>query len=474
MKIIAILGAVIAALSFGMAVAHAFSPADVAVVMHHVGAIDPILAMGCLPMAAQTHALLTPRARGIMSARADAGTATAMLEELGKTFAQFKETHTQELKDLKKGFDDVVTKDKMDRINADLGKFTKAIDEVNAVIGALKAGGGSNDNVPFAAEHSTAFSRYFRKGDVGNLGELQVKAALTTQSDPDGGYLVPSEVSKTIDRILGTVSVMRQLATVMPIGTSEYKKLVNVGGAAAGWVGEEEKRPETATPTLRELLFTVMELYANPATTRNMLDDGIIDIGAWLADEVNIAFAEQEGAAFVSGNGVKKPRGLLSYDVVANGSWAWGKLGYVPTGAAAGFAASNPADAFIDLFYALKAGYRNNATWLASDGVMKDVRKLKDADGNYLWAMPDGVGKPFTLLGKPIATDDYMNQLGANTYPVAFGDFKRGYLIVDRQGVRVLRDEYTNKPYVHFYTTKRVGGGVANFEAIKLLKCANS
>lgn len=474
MKMIALVGAAIAALFFGMAVAHAAVPVDLLSAAQHIGSLDPMLACALVPMANQSHALLTPRARGIAAARADGGNAAAMLEELGTTFAAFKETHAEELKNLKKGFDDVVTKEKMDRINADMDKVTKAIDEVNAVIAALKTGGGSNDNEPFAKEHSTAFARYFRKGDIGNLGELQVKAALTTQSDPDGGYLVPTEVSKTIDRILGTVSVMRQLATVMPIGTSEYKKLVNVGGATAGWVGEEEARPETATPTLKELIFTVMEIYANPATTRTMLDDGIIDIGAWLADEVNIAFSEQEGAAFISGNGVKRPRGLLSYDTVENSTWAWGKLGFVATGAAAGFAPTNPADAFIDLFYALKEGYRNNATWLASDGVMKDIRKLKDADDNYLWAMPDGVGKPATLLQKPIRTDDYMNKLGANTFPVAFGDFQRGYLIVDRQGVRVLRDELTKKPYVQFYTTKRVGGGVANFEAIKLLKCTTS
>jgi len=197
-----------------------------------------------------------------------------------------------------------------------------------------------------------------------------------------------------------------------------------------------------------------------------------MDLAAWLASEVGITFAEQEGAAFISGNGVRRPRGLLTYPTVANASYDWGSIGYVVTGAAAAFATSNPADAMIDLYYALKAGYRNGATWLTSDAVMATIRKFKDGQGNYLWAPPTGVDMPATILGKPVATDDNMPALGANAFPVAFGDFRRAYLILDRVGIRVLRDPYTSKPNVKFYTTKRVGGGLANFEAVKLLKCS--
>jgi len=196
-----------------------------------------------------------------------------------------------------------------------------------------------------------------------------------------------------------------------------------------------------------------------------------VDIAQWLADEVSITFAEQEGAAFISGNGIKKPKGVLAYPTVANASYAWGKLGFVVTGGAAAFASSNPADAIINLHYALKAGYRNNASWLISDAVMGTVRQMKDGQNNYLWAPPT-VDAPATILGKPVVTDDNMPALAANAFPIAFGDFQRGYLISDRMGVQVLRDPYTNKPYVQFYTTKRVGGGVVNFEAIKLLKCS--
>lgn len=420
------------------------------------------------------HALLNPRrARGLVAVRNDAS-ATAVLAELQKTFQAFKEAREEEMKGINAKFDDVVTKDKVDRINNEISDLTKMLDEVNATMNALRVGGGGGEDDPDKAAYGQAFNKWFRKGDraVEDLGELAVKAKMTTDSDPDGGYLVPTEMDSQIDRVLGTVSAMRQLARVISISTDEFKKLVNMGGAGSGWVGEREGRSETSTPTLRELVFNTAEIYANPAATQKLLDDASVDIAAWLADEVGIEFAEQEGAAFVTGDGVKKPRGFLAYDTIANASYAWGKLGFVVSGGAAGFASSNPADAIIDLYYALKAGYRNGASFLTSDAVMKDIRKFKDGQGNYLWAPPTGPDMPATILGKPVVTDDNMPALGSNAFPMAFGNFQRGYLIVDRMGVRVLRDPYTNKPYVHFYTTKRVGGGVQNFEAIKLLKCS--
>ncbi|MGG7518834.1 phage major capsid protein [Allorhizobium undicola] len=414
------------------------------------------------------------RARGIFGVRNE-GNPQEIFAELKKTVEAFKAAHEEELNGIKNKFADVVTTEKVDRINNEISSLQKALDDVNAMMAAAKLGGAGDGGVTAEErEHSTAFNKWFRKGVENGLSELEVKAALTTQSDPDGGYLVPKETERTIDRVLSVASAMRQIATVMPIGTDAYNKYVSMGGAAAGWVGEEEARTETATPTLRELVFTVMEMYANPATTQKMLDDGIVDIGAWLADEVQITFAEMEGAAFVSGNGVKRPRGILSYDTVANASYAWGKLGYIASGNAGGFASSNPADALVDTYYGLKAGMRGNASWLMSDATMGTVRKLKDGQGNYLWQAPSQAAEVATILGKPVYTDDNMPAIAANAFPIAFGDFRRGYLIVDRTGIRVLRDPFTNKPKVHFYTTKRVGGGVANFEAIKLLKIATS
>ncbi|KPF47110.1 capsid protein [Rhizobium sp. AAP43] len=413
---------------------------------------------------------LNHRARGIFSARAE-GDANALFAELKQTVQAFKEAHEAELKGINAKFADVVQAEKVERINADISKLQKALDDLNAFKAAIEIGGGAGEpTAPAAKEHQSAFNKWFRKGVDNGLADLEVKAALTTQSDPDGGYLVPKETETQIDRVLGTVSVMRQIANVMQIGTDTYNKFVSMGGAGSGWVGEEEARPETGTATLRELVFTVMEMYANPFTTQKMLDDGIVDISAWLADEVQIAFSELEGAAFVAGNGVKKPRGILSYDTIANTSYTWGKLGFVVSGAAADFATTAPADALIDVHYALKQGMRQNASWLMSDATMGKARKLKDGQGNYLWKEPSAAAEVATILNKPVYTDDNMPAVGANAFPIAFGDFRRGYMILDRTGIRVLRDPYTNKPKVGFYTTKRCGGGIANFEAIKLLK----
>jgi HK97 family phage major capsid protein len=412
----------------------------------------------------------TPRAVMAMP-KAKAGTPEEMVAEIHTAFEAFKAKNDEAIKSKA---DDVVLNEHVDRINSAITDLTKSYEAQAATIAALRVGGGG-DVSPEASEHAGVFNTWFRKGDRAidaNMRDLEVKAGLTTQSDPDGGYLVPEEMESGIDRVLGTVSAVRGLARVVSIGTDTYKKLVGVGGATSGWVGEEDARPETATPRLVEIALNTGEIYANPAATQTLLDDAMVDIVAWLAGEVAIEFAEQEGAAFVKGDGNKKPRGFLSYPTVANASYAWGKIGFVKTGGAAGFASDDPADALIDLYYGLKQGYRNGAAFLTSDPVMGTMRKWKDGEGNYLWSPPAGTATVGTILGKPVHTDDNMDELAANTFPVAFADFQRAYTIVDRIGIRVLRDPYTNKPFVHFYTTKRVGGGVTNYEAIKLLKCS--
>lgn len=426
--------------------------------------------------AASTALACTPRVRGVVAAQAksDPDNLPDILAELNKTVEAFKAENEAKIAELKKGIDDVVSAEKIERINSEITALTKLTEETKAALDALKVGSGGGDAPPAEVKaHKDAFNRWFRRGDQqveSTLRELQVKAGLTTQSDPDGGYLVPEEVEQGIDRVLGTVSAIRSLSRVVNVSTDEYTKLVNLGGAASGWVGEEDARPETDTPTLAKIVVESGELYANPAATQRTLDDAAFDVEGWLAEEVSTEFAEQEGAAFWSGNGIKKPRGITSYDIVANASYAWGKIGYVKTGGASGFAASHPADAIVDLYYALKAGYRNGAAFLTSDATLGTIRKFKDGQNNYLWAPPTA-DMPATILGKPVVTDDNIDELGAGKYPLAFGNFKRGYLITDRIGIRVLRDPFTNKPYVNFYTTKRVGGGVVNFEAIKLLKC---
>lgn len=415
----------------------------------------------------------TQRIRGIIRARADAPDINATIAELNRTFAAFREQNDRRLADLESGREDVVTNEHVDRINASVTELTQAVEAQQETINALRIGGGSG-NAPSAEarEHTQAFNTWFRRGvNESALSDLQVRAGLTTQNDPDGGYLVPEEMDRTISRVLGTVSAMRGLARVVMVSAQEYAALVSQGGTNSGWVGEEDARPETDTPTLSKIVVNSGEIYANPAATQRSLDDAFFDVAAWLAEEVSIEFAEAEGAAFISGNGINKPKGILSYDTVANASYAWGKLGFVVTGGAAAFASSNPADALFDLYYSLKAGYRNGAGFLTSDAVLGTIRKFKDGQGNYLWAPPTA-DMPASIIGKPVYTDDNMPALGANEFPVAFGNFQRGYMIADRLGVRVLRDPFTNKPNVHFYTTKRVGGAVTNYEAIKLLKCS--
>lgn len=420
-------------------------------------------------------AALTAGGRSIIRAEGP-GTAEikAALAALQTTFHDFIGANEQRLKDIEKKFDDVLNREKVAKIDSELSTLQSSFNEMNARLARSQVGAAGGDEMPEERKaHAKAFNTWFRRGEGEQaLKEAQVKAAATTGSDPDGGWLVPAEVEQTIDRVLGKTSMMRQLSTVLSIGAASYKKPVSLGGAASGWVGETESRPETATPRLSLLEFPAMELYAFPFATQAMLDDARLDIGAWLAGEVNVEFAEQEGAAFVSGDGVKQPRGLLRYDVVDNASYAWGKIGYVGTGSSGAWPGSNPADKLIDVIYALKSGYRNNASFLMNSLLVSDVRKFKDSEGNYLWQPSAQAGQPAMLLGYPVYDDDNMPVKATNSLSVAFGDFRRAYLIVDRAGIRVLRDPITAKPYVGFYTTKRVGGGVQNFEAVKFLRFA--
>lgn len=420
--------------------------------------------------------MMTPRLRGIVAARAEGTPATPQEQfaELQRRVSAFIETHTQQIEEVRGGLTDVVRSEQVDRISGQVTEAMAAIERLNAQQTALMVGPGGSPADPAAAEHHTAFNAYMRRGAEAGLGDLQVQASLSAGSDADGGYLVPEETDGQITELLRTISVMRQLAEVRTVGTSKFTKLINRQGAGTGWVGETESRPETSTPTLSELEFPLHELYANPAATQQVLDDATIDLAGWLASEVQEEFAEAEGAAFISGNGIRRPRGLLSYDTVANASYAWGSVGYIAGGSAAALPTSNPGDKMIALQMALRPGYQNNASWLMNQGTAESVLTFKDGDGQYLWRPGLTADAPMVLLGKSWRIDENMPAVGANAYPIAYGDIRRAYLILDRMGVRVTRDPFTNKPYVHFYTTKRVGGGIQNFEAVKLFKIATS
>lgn len=437
------------------------------------GLFDPaaMASLALIPAAKAGHAPveINARARGLFGVRAEGPSATDLINEIQRTFSAFREANDERLAGVEARFDDVVTNEKVERINAQLTELQSALDEANQAIAANRIGGGQATD-PNVAAHAEAFDGFFRRGVEAGLHDLAVQAALQTGSDPDGGYTVPEQMENTITELLRTVSAIRSLATVMTVSGGTYKKLVNRQGATGGWVGETEDRPETNTSTLAALEYPSMELYAMPGATQTMLEDSSLDIAAWLGNEVNMTFADMEGAAFVNGTGVNQPKGFLQATKVANSSYAWGKLGFVVSGAASAFDSANPADRLINLVYALRSGYRTNASFVMNDLTQSVVRKFKDGEGNYLWQPSLVAGQPATLLGYSVVTDDNMPDVNTNTFPIAFGDFKRGYLIVDRRGIRVLRDPFTAKPYVLFYTTKRVGGGIQNYEAIKLLK----
>jgi len=394
-----------------------------------------------------------------------------LIEALGRTFEEFKGENDKRIKAIEaKGYAPADMVEKVEKINADISQIAamKAqLEKIETAMGRGGNGGGQSELDAFKAQHKAAFDKWVRKGTDAGLRELELKASVSTSVDTDGGFLVPEEIDRNIDRVAATVSAMRRLATVITIGGAAYKNLVNKGGSSSGWVGEKGSRTETDTPSLAEIEIPTKEIYANPAITQGALDDAFLDVAAWLAGEIAIEFNESEGAAFITGTGVSAPKGVAAYTMVANSSYAWGKIGYVTSGHAT---LLNDPDALIDLQHALKSVYRNGAAWLTNDLTLAAIRKLKDGDGNYIWRPGLEAGAADMLLGKPVEIDDNVADIGASAYPLFFGNFKRGYLIVDRTGVRVLRDPFTNKPYVHFYTTKRVGGAVVNYEAIKALK----
>lgn len=352
-----------------------------------------------------------------------------------------------------------------------------ALDDINARISAGIAPGSNQTLTVADPEYSGLFASWFRRGDqeselkaanaTGNRQAIQ--AAMQSGTDSAGGYLAPVEWDRRVNKALAPVSPMRRLARVIPTTVRAYSTLYSKDGWGSGWTGETAARPATSTPTLDPLVFPHGEIYANPGITQNLLDDADFNLEAWLATEVAEEFGKQEGIAFVAGNGVNKPRGFLTYveGGASDDHHPGGNLTVVLSGAAA---ALPSADGLIDFVYGLPSPYRQNARWLMNSMTAAAIAKFKDGDGNYLWRETYVAGQPATLLGYPVEIDENMPDVAAGAMPVAFGDFQRGYVINDRQGVRILRDPYTNKPFVHFYTTKRVGGGVDDIEAIRLLR----
>lgn len=397
--------------------------------------------------------------RGLMAVRAEGANpnVAATVAELNQAFAAFKAEHTKQLDELKSGIQSSDTTAKVEKVAADVERLQKEVEDAHVKLSAGTSSVGGKDT-----EYTQAFQAHMRKGEV--------QASLNKGTDADGGYLAPVEWDRTITDKLVKISPMRELATVQTISTAGYTKLFNLGGTTSGWVGETAARTQTNTATFAPLTYNTGEIYANPAATQQILDDAAINLEQWLAGEVQTEFALQEGKAFLGGDGVNKPTGILTY--VTGGTNAakhpFGAIKNVNSGAAAAITA----DGIISLIYSLPSEFRANARFVMNNATQAAVRKLKDGQGNYLWQPSFVAGQPATLAGYPITEVADMPDVAANANAILFGDFKRGYIVIDRTGVRVMRDPYTNKPYVHFYTTKRVGGGLLNPEPLRALKIA--
>ncbi|HHM7130942.1 TPA: phage major capsid protein [Pseudomonas aeruginosa] len=383
-------------------------------------------------------------------------------EELGAKFDEFKQKNDKRVEALEAEKGKLV--EQVETLNEKLGQLDDMKSALEKELAGMKRPDGTGTKA--ASEHKAAFMQFVRKGIDTGLGELQAKA-LQIGVDADGGYAVPEELDRNIIELQRDESPMRQVCNQITVGTPDYKRLVNLGGAGSGWVGETAPRPETSTPTLAQINAVMGELYANPQATQTSLDDMFFDAEGWLNSEVGREFSEKEGSAFLLGDGVNKPKGLLAYPFAVAGDKTrpYGTLQRLVSGNAGALNGDN----LIDLVQAVKAGYRRAGVWMMNNLTVAYVRKLKDSEGNYLWRPGLEVGQPSSLLGYGITENEDMPDIAADANALAFGDFKRAYTIVDRIGTRVLRDPYTNKPYVGFYTTKRVGGMLVDSQAVKVL-----
>ncbi len=321
------------------------------------------------------------------------------------------------------------------------------------------------------APHEKAFNAYLRTGEDDGLRGLTLEGkAMSTAVAGDGGYLVDPQTSETVKSVLRSTASIRQVANVVSVEATTFDVLIDSTEVGAGWASETGSVSETGTPTIERISIPLHELNALPKASQRLLDDSAFDIEGWLAGRIADTFAQSEAAAFISGDGVDKPTGFLTHPTVDQDAWAWGSLGYVVTGENGDFSSANPADAIVDLVYSLGARYRANGAFVMNSKTAGAVRKIKDADGRFLWSDGLAAGEPARLLGYPVLIAEDMPDVAADAFAIAFGDFSAGYTIAERPDLRILRDPFSAKPNVLFYATKRVGGDVSDFAAIKLLK----
>lgn len=395
------------------------------------------------------------------------------LDELGSAFEQFKKANDARLDEIKtKGSASAATEEKVGKVEAHIQKLEGQIETLTK---AVQRGGPGNapemtdeqKDKAAVQSYKAATRDFMRKGiEVPKEQKEFLRKAMSIISDEDGGFFVDPETNGRIESTIYESSPVRQLSEVISISSNEYKFLYDQDEASASWVGETATRSETNTPVLKEITIPVHEMYAKPKATQQLLDDAAVNLEAWLSGKVSDKFARSEASAFISGNGSGKPKGILAYGV--DNTVGFNQVEVKRTASATAIAG----DDLIGVQHLLKEGYQRNASWLINRLIISEIRKLKDSvSGQYLWQPGLREGTPNVLLGRPVyMASDLDSTVAIDKYTAIYGDFKAGYLVVDRVGIRVLRDPFSSKPYVEFYTTKRVGGGVKNFEALKIMR----
>lgn len=412
-----------------------------------------------------------PRAIATARVRMDGSDPKVLIEQINAAVKEMREVNDKRLDKLEAKVDPLDT-EQYDKISATVTDMEAALNAINAKIAAASLN-GSDRAQPKDPEYTEKFDGWVRTG--ANEADIKAahragapRAAMTEGSQADGGYTTPVEWDRTIEGRLKLISPMRQNAQVQVTSRAGFIKLFTDRAVGSGWVGETASRPATSTPQFTALTFGHGEIYANPAASQTLIEDSEIDIEQWLAGEVETEFERQESIAFLSGDGVNKPRGLLTYVTGAANAAVhpWGAIEVVNSGNANLFTS----DPLIDLMYKLPAAYAQNAKFYTNRASLGSLRKLKDGQGNYLWQPTYVAGQPSTLGGYALVDMPDMPNATAGNIALLFGDMQRTYMIIDRRGVLMLRDPYSNKPYVSFYTTKRVGGGVQNPDAMKAMK----
>jgi len=400
------------------------------------------------------------------------------IEALGKGFEEFKTAHKKEVEELKaNGKVSSDTAAQVEKLNDQVTKLSEGLEAAKAAMNRGRQSKSEEDadaEKEFRAKYREEYLGWARKGEdktfrpSAEIREL-AKKSNSVIIDQDGGFFVTPEMSSEIVKKVYDTSEMRALASVMTTGTDSVEMIEDLDLINRGWVGEKSARPNTDTAKLKKIMIPIHEIYAAPLVTQKLLDDAGFNVEAWLNEKFAQAFSLDENTAFVSGNGVEKPKGILSYDE----GTGFNQIQRVESATQNSF----NGDDVIELQYALKSAYERNGTFALNRQTEKVLRKLKATDGSYLWQPGLNGGAGNTILGRPIvhfedlfAFDSVTAGNNASKEVIIFGDFRAGYQIVDRMGIRVLRDPYTHKPYVEFYATKRVGGGVKNFEALKVLK----